>query len=74
MVHGVGFVIAFTKSLQIRSRMAEPAISTLRTGNIWNYANRDDVKAVSRLLDEGIDAETRNKVGWTPLRSLEWRS
>ena len=40
-----------------------------RTGNIWNYAQRDDVKTVARLIDEGLDPEMRNKVGWTPLHA-----
>ena len=40
-----------------------------RTGNIWNYANRDDLATVRRLISEGIRADIVNKVGWTPLHA-----
>ena len=40
-----------------------------RTGNLWSVAQRDDVKAVARLLSEGLDPEMRNKVGWTALHA-----
>ena len=41
----------------------------MRTGNIWNFANRDDVATVRRLLSEGVPADLTNKVGWTPLHA-----
>ena len=41
----------------------------MRTGNIWNFANRDDVATVHRLLSEGVPADLTNKVGWTPLHA-----
>ena len=40
-----------------------------RTGNIWNYANRDDVETVRRLVEEGVSPALVNKVGWTPLHA-----
>ena len=40
-----------------------------RTGNIWNFANRDDVVTVKRLVSEGVPATLANKVGWTPLHA-----
>ena len=40
-----------------------------RTGNLWNYAHRDDARTVARLLGEGLDPEMRNKVGWTALHA-----
>ena len=41
-----------------------------RTGNIWNYAQRDDVRTVASLVDhERLDPEMRNKVGWTALHA-----
>ena len=40
-----------------------------RTGNIWNFASRDDVATVRRLISEGIPADLTNKVGWTPLHA-----
>ena len=33
-----------------------------RTGNIWNFCQRDDVKAVSRLVDSDVDPALRNQV------------
>ena len=43
---------------------------SVRTGNIWNFCQRDDVKTVNHLVDEdGIDLALRNKVGWTPLHA-----
>ena len=42
---------------------------TERTGNVWNYANRDDVLTVRRLISEGVPADITNKVGWTPLHA-----
>ncbi|KAJ1481924.1 ankyrin repeat-containing domain protein [Baffinella frigidus] len=40
-----------------------------RTGNIWNYSERDDVEAVRRLVEEGVSPVLVNKVGWTPLHA-----
>ena len=43
---------------------------SVRTGNIWNFCQRDDVKTVNHLVDDdGIDLALRNKVGWTPLHA-----
>lgn len=39
----------------------------VRTGNIWSHCRRDDVRAVTRLLNEGVDLELRNKVPLSPL-------
>ena len=41
----------------------------VRTGNIWNFANRDDMATVRRLLSEGVPSDLTNKVGWTPLHA-----
>ena len=41
----------------------------VRTGNIWNFAQRDDLRTVRTLIDEGIDPMLRNKVGWTALHA-----
>ena len=43
-----------------------------RTGNIWNYANRDDLSTVRRLIKEGVPADLVNKVGWTPLHAAAY--
>ena len=42
----------------------------VRTGNIWSHCRRDDVRAVTRLLNEGVDLELRNKVPLSPLLTL----
>ena len=43
---------------------------TFRTGNIWNFCQRDDLRTVTQLVgDDGLDPEIRNKVGWTPLHA-----
>lgn len=36
------------------------------TGNIWNYANRDDTTGVEEALSRGVDVNLRNKAGWSP--------
>ena len=41
----------------------------IRTGNIWNFAHRDDVVTCRRLVSEGVPAMLCNKVGWTPLHA-----
>lgn len=40
-----------------------------RTANLWSVCQRDDVCRARRLLEEGLDLEMRNKVGWTPLHA-----
>ena len=41
----------------------------VRTGNIWNFALRDDVSTCRRLISEGVPPTLCNKVGWTPLHA-----
>ena len=41
----------------------------VRTGNIWNFAHRDDVTTCRRLISEGVPPTLCNKVGWTPLHA-----
>ena len=40
------------------------------TGNIWSYANRGDLTGVKAALSRGgIDVDSQNIAGWTPLHA-----
>ena len=63
-------VVAEGAALSSCSTMAKAGDQyEFRTGNIWNFSHRDDVNTARRLVEEGVDAELRNKVGWTPLHA-----